>query len=68
VWKSSPLALLFHGLSGVSENQERRAMEIGEMEKRAREIKVRLQDAQLVACGCSSRISLAYRYRYLWSH
>jgi hypothetical protein len=48
VWKSSPLALLFHGLRGFSEDQGRSEMEIGEMEKRAREIKVKLQDAQLV--------------------
>jgi hypothetical protein len=48
VWKSSPLALLFHGLSGMSVETERRAMEIVEMEKRAREMKVRLQDAQLL--------------------
>jgi hypothetical protein len=48
VWKSSPLALLFHGLGGVSVDQGRSELEIGEMEKRARGMKVRLQDAQLV--------------------
>jgi hypothetical protein len=50
VWKSSPLALLFHGLSGLSVQQEQRcdAMDLREMDETAKGIKVRLQEARLV--------------------
>jgi hypothetical protein len=50
VWKSSPLALLFHGLSGLYVQQEQRydAMDLREMDETAKVIKVKLQEARLV--------------------
>jgi hypothetical protein len=50
IWKSSPLALLFHGLSGLSVQQEQacNAMDISKMDEIAKNIEVRLQEARLV--------------------
>jgi hypothetical protein len=47
VWKSSPLALIFHGLSAGGERVEemRGSHSIREMERKARDIRVRLRDS-----------------------
>jgi hypothetical protein len=49
VWKSSPLAILFHGLSSSSVEQIQGATELADMEKHAKGMKVRFQDAHLAA-------------------
>lgn len=44
IWKSSPLALVFHGLNASSVEQLRGTTELAEMDARARQIEVRLRD------------------------
>jgi hypothetical protein len=44
VWKSSPLALLFHGLDEQSVERLRDTKEVAEMERRARHVRVQLCD------------------------
>lgn len=47
VWKSSPLTLLYHGLDQPAVERGRDITEVSEMEKHAKGMKVRLQDARL---------------------
>jgi hypothetical protein len=44
IWKSSPLALVFHGLNASSVEKLRGTTELAEMDARARQIEVRLRD------------------------